>query len=347
MRKLLPYVLLLLIALSCAPRAATRNQAAQPTQTKPAKAAPIAPAASSPAIQTPDTSTYFDSARAWTDLHTQVALGPRVPGTSSHRACRKYFETELLKSCDRVEKQEFSVNVAAGRLQMANVIGRFKPDAPRRILLAAHWDSRPIADNNPPGERNQAIPGANDGASGAAVLLELARAFHQSPPPVGVDLVFFDGEDYGPDTDAMFFGSRHFAERIGPELAKKYNYGILLDMVGDADLDIHPETISEGVAPLVYLVASEVAESMGYRCFKKTGQYEIEDDHVPLIERGIKMYDFIDFNYPDYPGTGTTYWHTTQDTEDKCSRRSLEAVGRTLERLVRGYPELYAPGAKS
>src|SRR5205085_12363251 len=113
-----------------------------------------------------------------------------------------------------VENQNFEVPHSGGPLKMVNLIGRFKVDSPRRILLCAHWDTRPTAEQNPPGKRDKPIPGANDGASGVAVLLELARAFKAEPPPVGVDLVLFDGEDYGPGMDMMFLGAKYFDNKL-------------------------------------------------------------------------------------------------------------------------------------
>ncbi|MCH7472435.1 M28 family peptidase [bacterium] len=323
MRK--PVLLLLILLASC-------NDSA-PAQAQHLPGAPSEP----PSIEQPEPeyTAYFDAANAWRHLHKQVTFGPRVPGTPGHTACRRYLEQELLAVCDTVQKQEFSLKLGADTLNMTNLIGRFDEEAPRRIILAAHWDTRPTADNNPPGQRNQPISGANDGASGVAILLELARVFHEHPPPVGVDIVLFDGEDYGPGLEMMFLGSKHFAQRLGVSQVRSYNYGILLDMVGDSNLDIHPENNSEAVATLVYRVAYELSRELGYSAFKKSGAYTISDDHLPLIERGIKIYDFIDFNYP--------YWHTTKDTEDKCSSDSLEAVGRTVENMVYLFPDLYAP----
>lgn len=264
-----------------------------------------------------------------------MAYGPRVPGTAGHRVCRRYLEQQLLALCDTAEKQEFSVEVNGTELAMVNLIGRFRPAEPRRILLCAHWDSRPTADYNPPGQRNQPIDGANDGASGVAILLELARVLGEQPPPIGVDIVLFDGEDYGPELDMMLLGSKYFAAHLTDSQAKAYNYGVLLDMVGDAQLDIHPESSSEAVAGRVYAAALAVARDQGYHGFKASGAIEITDDHTPLIQRGLRVYDFIDFDYP--------YWHTTEDTENKCRADSLEQVGRVLEVLVRDFSQLYAP----
>jgi Zn-dependent M28 family amino/carboxypeptidase len=275
----------------------------------------------------------FSGQRAFADLEKQVSFGYRVPNTPGHRACRKWLEGQLIATAERVEKQDFEVPQAGKPLKMTNLIGRFNLSSPRRLILAAHWDTRPTADHNPAGKRKQPIEGANDGASGVAVLLELCRIFKQDPPPIGIDVVLFDGEDYGPGMDMMFLGAKHFAKQLTQNQVKSYNYGILLDMVGDKNLDIHAENHSHAVAPLLFDTAYEVSRALGYNCFKRTDPYTIYDDHLPLIERGVKMYDFIDFTYP--------VWHTTEDTVDKCSPDSLEQVGRTVENMVYKYPAIY------
>jgi hypothetical protein len=282
--------------------------------------------------------TYFDADHAWSYLVKQVEFGYRVPGTNGHRSCRRWLEAELGQYCDEVELQEFTRQLPPDHVdvKMWNIIGRLNPDAERRILLAAHWDTRPWADRDPKmSNRNLPIDGANDGASGVAVLLELARVFSENPPSVGVDILLTDGEDYGPGFTTMFMGADHFANKLTINDVRRYNYGILLDMIGDKDLDIHPERNSESAAGRIYAVAYEYADALGYMAFKAGGGYDIIDDHLPLINRGIRMYDFIDFNYE--------YWHTIEDTVDKCSRDSLEAVGRVVENIVYLSPEIYGP----
>lgn len=309
----------------------------------PASAAQAARDSASQGEQDTEYTTAFNSTNAWNHLLKQVDFGFRVPGMPGHKACREYLQQELLKYCDTVEEQAFVASVPGRRLKMYNIIGRFNLQAKRRILLSAHWDTRPTADYNPAGHRDEPIPGANDGASGVAVLLELARVMHENPPPIGVDIVLFDGEDYGPGITDMFYGSKYFAHQLTAEQADSYNYGVLLDMIGDKNLDIHPEHNSEGIASEVFAVAYDVSRKLGYKCFMSGGPLIIEDDHLALIDRGIPCYDFIDFAYPSLPRQGTSYWHTTEDTPDKCSPRSLEAVGRTLEVMVYEYPHIYEP----
>ena len=193
------------------------------------------------------------------------------------------------------------------------------------MLLAAHWDTRPFADRDPdPEKRHLPILGANDGASGVAVLLELARAFHSKPPDTQVIMVLFDGEDYGKTTDEMLLGSRYFARNI--EERWRPDYGILIDMVGDKDLDIYVEPFSKRAAPDIVKKVWKLARKLRLKGFYSQECSPILDDHIPLIEVGIKCIDIIDFNYP--------YWHSMEDTPDKCSPESLETIGKLLLELI-------------
>ncbi len=187
-------------------------------------------------------------------------------------------------------------------------------------LICAHWDSRPTADQDPnPVLRSKPIPGADDGASGAAVVLELARVLSLHRPPGEVMLVLFDGEDYGTWPGEMLLGSRHFArEYKGP----KPEWAVLLDMVGDKNLEIPIEGYSAERAPAVVERVWRAAEKLGISAFSRRQQGGVIDDHLPLLNAGIPCIDLIDFDYP--------YWHTLADTPDKCSPASLQAVGDVL-----------------
>jgi Zn-dependent M28 family amino/carboxypeptidase len=224
------------------------------------------------------------------------------------------------------------VGYAGERLTMTNVIARFNPDLRQRILLGAHWDTRPRADRDEKVERqNLPIPGANDGASGVAVLLHIASLFKQHPPPMGVDIVLFDGEDYGleGDTRNYLLGSRHFAAKKDPDYVPRF--GILLDMVGDKFLDIPKEQHSLKYAPDVLDLVWAKARELGYPQFvSEPGEY-VTDDHLPLNEVGIKTIDLIDFNYPD---PTHRFWHTHNDTPENCSAESLGAVGDVVTHVV-------------
>lgn len=267
----------------------------------------------------------FDGKRAFADLEKQVSFGPRVPGTPGHRQCLDWLIEQLEKTADRVEIQTFTQVVGGKSLRLYNIFGIFNENASKRIMLCAHWDTRPTADEElDPAKRRQPILGANDGASGVAVLLELARQFKVKRPEVGVIIALWDGEDYGPDVNSMLLGSRYFAKNMGK---LRPTYGILLDMVGDRDLQIYKEVNSVQAAPQLVERVWRIAGELGYRkYFPDAVKYAIIDDHIPLIEAGVPCIDLIDFDYP--------YWHTLEDTADKCSPEALQVVGEVVAALV-------------
>ena len=276
--------------------------------------------------QAPAARASFDSERAFALLKKQVEFGPRVPNLVSHVACRDYLVNTLKGYADSVERQDFTQTVRGQALKMSNVVARWKGKGGKNgVLLCAHWDTRPSADyeRNPQRARTP-IPGANDGASGVAVLLELARLFKQSPPPVPVMLVLFDGEDFGPGTNHMFLGSRHFAANLPTDVPKR---GVLIDMIGDRDLEIPQEANSLLQARDVMNEVYDIAHAQGYeKHFPRRFAGAIEDDHIPLQQKGLKVIDLIDFNY----GPNHSWWHTLEDTPDKCSPASLKVVGDVL-----------------
>lgn len=231
---------------------------------------------------------------------------------------------ELEKHADRVVTQDFTYR----NLPLTNVIAFFNEKAGRQVLLCAHWDSRPTADMEiVPAKRRQPVPGANDGASGVAVLLELARLFKTQKPAVGVVIALFDGEDYGDfeRDEGVFLGSRHFAARM--KSVCNPSYGILLDMVGDRDLAIYREANSERLAPRINDLVFGIAGEIGYRRqFRDSVRHMVQDDHIPINEAGVPCIDLIDFDY--------AYWHTVDDTPDKCSPDSLKAVGEVVAEVV-------------
>lgn len=280
----------------------------------------------------------FNGERTFKLLVKQVDFGPRVPGTAGHTATSQFIQEQLKPCADGVLAQDFSATVGGKTLPMTNIVAWFKPtdSAPKKwILLAAHWDTRPTADNEITSElRKKPIPGANDGASGVAVLLELARLFHQQRPEVGVFMVFFDGEDYGRGGSEMFLGSKHFASDLRKNAVVdgrpiKLDYGILLDMVGDKNLGIYREGYSVEHAPEIVDKVWSTAERLGYaKTFRDAERHTISDDHVPLIRAGVKCIDIIDFDYGP--------WHTLDDTPERCSPKSLETVGRVVATVVYG-----------
>jgi Zn-dependent M28 family amino/carboxypeptidase len=193
------------------------------------------------------------------------------------------------------------------------------------VLLGAHWDSRPLADEETD-ERRRAQPvlGANDAASACAVLLTLAEMFADTPPAVGVDLAFFDGEDAGlPDSLTTYcLGSAEFARRLDELPA----YAIVLDMIGDRDLEIRPERHSMVASPAIQRYVWDRARRLAIDVFVDEPVVVVYDDHVPLIEAGVKAIDLIDFDYE--------FWHTVEDTPEKCSAVSLGLVGELVASLV-------------
>jgi hypothetical protein len=255
----------------------------------------------------------FDGQRAYQDVVNQVALGPRTPGSEAHNNAINYFRSELQKANWLVEVQIVEVN---GQV-LKNVIAR-RSDVPPQIILGAHYDSRLMADKDPdPKKQQEAVPGANDGASGSAVLLELGRILPVNSVPVW--LVFFDGEDQGsiPGWQEWSLGARGFVDTF----SLKPRAVVIVDMVGDYNLNIYREKRSN-----VQLLNEiwDVAHSLGYeKNFLDEEKYSITDDHVPFLEAGIPAVDLIDIEY--------RFWHTSHDTPENVSPVSLGIVGSTLQ----------------
>lgn len=277
----------------------------------------------------------FDGAVALRYVEMQLAFGPRIPNTEGHRRTGDWILSQLRASADSVEVQEFThVSTAGDTLQLRNFIGRFRPAVRERVLYVAHWDTRPRADRSANvGAQRQPVPGANDGASGVALLLGVADALRREPPTFGVDLVFVDGEDYGDfleDRDVLL-GSRHYAASLDPTALPLY--AVVWDMIGDRELDLHQEGYSVAVAPEVVERVWSRAADLGYgRIFRASVRHTVIDDHVPLQEAGVRAIDVIDF---DYGGANNPYWHTTEDTLDKVSAESLQIVGEVALALLR------------
>ncbi|MFZ5855949.1 MAG: M28 family peptidase [Chloroflexota bacterium] len=255
----------------------------------------------------------FDAQRAYQDVVYQVSLGPRTPGSEAHDKAIEYFRSELQKANWQVDVQYVEVN---GQL-LKNVVAR-RSDVPPKIILGAHYDSRLMADKDPdPKKQQEPVPGANDGASGVAVLLELGRILPSNSVPVW--LVFFDGEDQGgiPGWEEWSLGARGFVDTF----TLKPRAVVIVDMVGDYNLNILKEKQSN--QRLVNEIW-QVAADLGYgEYFIDEQKYTIMDDHVPFLEAGIPAVDIIDIEY--------RYWHTSYDTPDHVSPFSLGVVGSTLQ----------------
>jgi glutaminyl-peptide cyclotransferase len=270
----------------------------------------------------------FEGDEAFGYLMDQCALGPRNPGSEGHRRCRKYLLDMLRRYANLVKTQEFVYQDTSQdiKLQLTNIIASFYPEKRQRMLLCAHWDTRPFADRDPDSSlREKPILGANDGASGVAVLLEIAGIISQRRPKWGVDIILFDGEDYGPEgeLDRFCLGSKYFAKNKGEYRPK---FGILLDMIGDKDLNIYKEGHSARYAEEIVDLVWAAAQRLETGCFHDSTKYFMYDDHIPLLEAGIPCIDLIDFDYP--------YWHTTQDTPDKCSPESLQKIGEVVIEIL-------------
>lgn len=274
-------------------------------------------------LQTSPAITQFRGEQAWEDVAYQVSLGARIPGTEAHLRTVNWIESELERARWQVEIQD----TEAGGHPIRNIIGKWGSGSPW-IILGAHYDSRIFADQDPdPNKQKQPVPGANDGASGVAVLLEIARvlpnvaagAQTSREPGEGLGqiwVVFFDAEDNGRIADwDWIMGSRAFVS----QLSTKPDAAVIVDMIGDSDLQIYLENHSD---PELSRQIWETGQKLGYPQFISEPKYTILDDHVPFLDAGIRAVDLIDFDYP--------YWHTTEDTPDKVSPQSLEAVGNTL-----------------
>lgn len=271
----------------------------------------------------------FDGKVAFLYLEKQCEFGPRNPGSTGHINCKNYLIETMKELADQVIEHPFlfSYGEPPKTATGFNIISRFQPEKKNRLLLCAHWDTRPWADSDPdPAQFNTPILGANDGASGVAVLLHVAELVHKKKPPLGIDIVLFDAEDAGSHNinKSWALGSSAFARDFGSKFSPRF--AILLDMIGDENLSIYIESYSLTYAKPVVEKIWNKAQELGISEFIPSVGYAVYDDHIPLLERGILCADIIDFDYP--------FWHTIEDTPDKCSAKSLEKVGRVITALI-------------
>ena len=299
----------------------------------------------SPKKKTVLTTPSFDADSAYLYIAHQVDFGPRVPNTEAHDLCAEYLEQKLKSFGADVIVQEAELTAFDNTLLKAkNIIGQYKPELKDRVLLFAHWDSRPFADHNPDEKRrNEPILGANDGGSGVGVLLEVARQLDKSDIPFGVDIIFFDAEDYGnpdhieiqnPQQDTWCLGSQYWGEN--PHVKNYYaRYGILLDMVGASNAKFYQEINSKYFAPRVLKKLWNTAHKIGYGSyfiFEDGGA--ITDDHVYVNKHlNIPCIDIIQYD-PTTSSSFGSYWHTHNDNMDIIDKNTLKAVGQTVLEFI-------------
>lgn len=275
----------------------------------------------------------FDADSAYSYVAHQVEFGPRVPNTQAHRICGDWIESELRRHGAEVTVQNAELEAFDGtKLNARNFLARYNPEVRDRLLLLAHWDCRPWADEDPdPAKRKLPVDGANDGASGTGILLEIARQLGAYGSDKGIDLLFVDAEDWGSDGDdeSWALGTRHFINNI-PVDNFSPSGAILLDMVGGKGAVFCREYFSQQSNPSLADKVWATAASLGYgEMFPNRMGGAVNDDHLQLIENGIPAIDIIEY-HPGAEGGFNPNWHTTHDTMDGISKETLEAVGKTV-----------------
>lgn len=277
------------------------------------------------------TATGFNGSAAYNYAKAQVDFGPRVPGSPAAKQAGDWIIRQMRARADTVIVQAFTYTTAdRKKLPLRNILARFRPELSERVLYITHWDSRPISESAATeAEKKMPVPGANDGASGVGMFVALGDVLKKTKPNVGVDLLFTDGEDYGqfgpPEVDVLI-GAKYFATHL-PSPNYKPLYGVLWDMIGDKDLRIPYEMYSFQQAPEVVSRVWQTAADLGHGdVFVQESGGQIVDDHIPLLNAGLRVIDVIDLTYPPH--------HTPHDTMDKISAKSLATVGDVAAALV-------------
>jgi hypothetical protein len=324
------FLLLLLIStLLAGCNQSARQTASQQDTTKPKST-----------VKIPD----FNSDSAYESVRTQLAFGPRVPNTPVHGKCAAYLVGKLKTYSKDVVVQKGTIRAYNGTLlNFQNIITSWKPETNNRILLCAHWDSRPYADHDrDPKNWRKPVDAANDGASGVGVLVEIARQLNLANPSIGVDIILFDVEDYGPPQDQTTAGSDQFWGQGAQYWANNPHktdyfarYGILLDMVGAKNATFLMEGYSMEYAADIVKSVWSAGSRIGYSSYflLEKGGY-ITDDHIPINRiRNIPTIDLIHLDKNSETGF-YPYWHTTGDTFDKIDKNTLKVVGQTLLTVI-------------
>jgi len=285
----------------------------------------------------------FDADSAWVFVENQVKFGPRVPNSEAHVACGNYLASELKRFGAQVYEQEATLTAYNGtQLKAKNIIGSYNPENSKRVLLFAHWDSRPYADHDKdPANQMKPIDGADDGASGVGVLLEMARQFSIKSPAIGIDIIFFDAEDYGTPEfvkeykeNTWCLGAQFWAKNPHVK-GYKADFGILLDMVGAKNASFFKEATSMRYAPQIVEEVWSTARDLGYgKFFINAEGGAITDDHqYVILGRNIPCIDII-YTDPESDNGFGPHWHTQNDTMDNIDRETLKAVGQTVLQVV-------------
>lgn len=283
----------------------------------------------------------FNADSAYAFVKQQVDFGPRVPGSAGHTQCHNYMSRLLMQYADTVYFQNTTaITYDKHTIPVKNIIASFNPKISSRILLCAHWDTRPFADQDTK-DQDKPILGANDGASGVGVLLEIARNLAAKKPVVGIDIVLFDAEDWGDRSgqteDSYCLGSQYWAKNLHVP-GYKAEFGILLDMVGAPNALFGFEDASSNFAGPTLSLVWQTAANAGYgNYFRSFDRGGITDDHVYIMKyANIPTIDIIDFD-PMTESKFGKYWHTHNDNMDAISKETLKAVGQTLQNVIYNY----------
>lgn len=327
MKNIIALLFIALVLISCGSSKEKKENLTQETKTKD--------------IQVP----VFNGQNAYQFVDSQVNFGPRVPNTDAHAKTEEYIIKQLESFGAKVQTQNFESDTYDGEVwKLTNIIGSIQPEKKKRILLAAHWDSRKIADKDTE-RKNEPIDGANDGASGVGVILEIINTIQKAKnkPDVGIDVIFFDGEDNGepqglsgrdPSRTWWCLGSQYWSKNKHVPGYSAY-YGILLDMVGATDAQFHKEGYSMKYAPSIVEKVWNTADRIGYsRFFVNNRVSPITDDHYFVNEIGkIPMIDII-AHEPGSSDFFPDFHHTHKDNMEIISQETLKAVGQTLLQVI-------------